>query len=432
MCAVCATPLGATSIAMCILFLRFVLGFDFSVTTTVLVFSGLSIGIIATSRFYLDSFAEWTEVTADLVEVEDAPKVPTFMEHVCADKTARKLLIFLAMNISFMFAEVVYGWVSNSLGLLSDAFHMLFDCIALTVSLYASYMGTWPADRAHSYGFIRYEVLAGFANALFLVFIGCSIALEAFGRIQNPPTIAHIDELIVVSILGLVVNLIGVVFFHEFHTHAGSSEDGCECCVLEGGAQDNMQGVFLHILADTLSSVGVTLAAVAIKYKGWLLADAACSIFISGLIICSVFPLLQKTSATLVQRSALDAESLFASLLSMPSVYGYRDPHTWSMAGKQIVCSVRLLVLATASEQGVLLEATRLCHQAGYRDVAIQVTPRAGPFSAWRAANVTVLELPQTDRNRTAVCCKQCILECMVLSQLTQGCIACFRLRRKN
>ena len=133
MCAVCATPLGATSIAMCILFLRFVLGFDFSVTTTVLVFSGLSIGtacssatmssdcapptgIIATSRFYLDSFAEWTEVTADLVEVEDAPKVPTFMEHVCADKTARKLLIFLAMNISFMFAEVVYGWVSNSLG----------------------------------------------------------------------------------------------------------------------------------------------------------------------------------------------------------------------------------------------------------------------------------------------------------------------------
>ena len=78
---------------------------------------------------------------------------------------------------------------------------MLFDCIALTVSLYASYMGTWPADRAHSYGFIRYEVLAGFANALFLVFIGCSIALEAFGRIQNPPTIAHIDELIVVSIL---------------------------------------------------------------------------------------------------------------------------------------------------------------------------------------------------------------------------------------
>ena len=155
-----------------------------------------------------------------------------------------------------------------------------------------------------------------------------------------------------------------------------------------------------------------------------------------------------------MQRSALDAESLFASLLSMPSVYGYRDPHTWSMAGKQIgamsileyargvlipdsccgsaVCSVRLLVLATASEQGVLLEATRLCHQAGYRDVAIQVTPRAGPFSAWRAANVTVLELPQTDRNRTAVCCKQCILECMVLSQLTQGCIACFRLRRKN
>ena len=76
---------------------------------------------------------------------------------------------------------------------------MLFDCLALTMSLYATYMSKWSPDASHTYGFMRYEVLAGFANSLFLLFIGFSIAIESIVRLAEPQDIQHIDQLIVVS-----------------------------------------------------------------------------------------------------------------------------------------------------------------------------------------------------------------------------------------
>ena len=78
---------------------------------------------------------------------------------------------------------------------------MLFDCLALAMSLYATYMSTWGPDASHTYGFMRYEVLAGFANGLFLLFIGFSIAVESIVRLAEPQNIQHIDQLIVVSSL---------------------------------------------------------------------------------------------------------------------------------------------------------------------------------------------------------------------------------------
>lgn len=79
--------------------------------------------------------------------------------------------MFLSINFGFMLVEMVYGWWTNSLGLVSDAFHMLFDCTGLVLSLFTSYVATWPADFAHTFGYARFETLAGFLNAAFLIFI---------------------------------------------------------------------------------------------------------------------------------------------------------------------------------------------------------------------------------------------------------------------
>ncbi len=78
---------------------------------------------------------------------------------------------------------------------------MLFDCTALCVSLYATFMSTWPPDTHHTFGFVRYELLAGFANGLFLVFIAISILFEAIERVYDPPHIEHTNRLLLISIL---------------------------------------------------------------------------------------------------------------------------------------------------------------------------------------------------------------------------------------
>ena len=124
-----------------------------------------------------------------------------------------------------MFVEFLYGYWSNSLGLISDACHMLFDCITLVIGLMASYLGSthaincnlfskediWINKNRYSYGYGKIKVMSGFINAIFLVYIGVSVLIESFERILHPPHI-HTDQLLIVSVLGLFVNLIGLFF----------------------------------------------------------------------------------------------------------------------------------------------------------------------------------------------------------------------------
>lgn len=97
---------------------------------------------------------------------------------------------------AFTGVEMVYGLWTNSLGLISDGFHMLFDCAALFVGLFASVMSHWKPTRLHSFGFARVEMLSGFVNALFLIVIACFILMEALGRLVDPPHIVT-DRLLV-------------------------------------------------------------------------------------------------------------------------------------------------------------------------------------------------------------------------------------------
>ena len=161
--------------------------------------------------------------------------------------------------------------VNNSLGLVSDAGHMLFDSSALVIGLVASYMAEWPANDRYSLGYKRVEVLSGFVNGVFLVFVGLSVAVESVERFREPPEVGD-NQLMSTSVGGLLVNLIGLVFFHDVghaghshehghdhgHSHGHSHDhDHVHTSSPPHEQNDNMHGVFLHVLADTLGSVGV-------------------------------------------------------------------------------------------------------------------------------------------------------------------------------
>ena len=88
---------------------------------------------------------------------------------------------------------------------------MLFDSSALVIGLIASYMAEWPASQTYSFGYKRVEVLSGYINGVFLVFVGGSVALEAIERIREPPDVGE-DQLMLTSVGGLIVNLIGIRF----------------------------------------------------------------------------------------------------------------------------------------------------------------------------------------------------------------------------
>ncbi|EPY34803.1 solute carrier family 30 (zinc transporter), member 5 [Angomonas deanei] len=201
----------------------------------------------------------------------------------------KKLFLFLLLTLAVMVLEFVYGISSNSLGLVSDSFHMLLDATSIVIGLCTAFASSWDPNKNHPFGFARYEVLSGFLNGVLLVFIAVFVVVESIERILDPPEV-ETTYLLTVSVIGLLVNAIGVVFFHEFHTHAPG-----EC-----SHDHNMQGVYLHIMADLLGSVSVILSSLLIHFFNYVKSDAICSVITAVMIFLSAVPLLKETGKVLL------------------------------------------------------------------------------------------------------------------------------------
>lgn len=463
------------------------------------------------------------------------------IRHILSERKSRKIALFLLINTGYMVVEFVAGFMSNSLGLISDACHMLFDCAALAIGLYASYISRLPANNQFNYGRGRFEVLSGYVNAVFLVLVGALIVLESLERILDPQEIST-NSLLTVSIGGLLVNVVGLIFFHEEHHHAhgGCSQshshshshshahhhdqhshdhsghhhecitvshechekscsdhgdhhehhspnphgcaDSCKdhiggehnhhldhahqhdndhhahqhdhhdhahqqdhhhhhqahnhihddhhhhhhsfeghnvteshgqgagspthahcsdsksCSSLEnhgsqsrklpsGGEEPqkhhrhhmdhNMEGIFLHVLADTMGSVGVVISTLLIKYKGWLVADPACSIFISVLIVASVIPLLRNSAEVLLQRvprmHEKELKEALNDVMKIRGICGMQNLHVWSFTNTDVVGTLNLHISAETDKASTKAQVSQILHDAGVKDLTLQV-----------------------------------------------------------
>ncbi|CAC5389352.1 SLC30A5_7 [Mytilus coruscus] len=302
------------------------------------------------------------------------------LKQIYEESDSRRIFYFLCINLCFTFVELVYGVWTNSLGLISDGFHMLFDCSALVMGLYAAIMSRWKATRIFSYGYDRVEVLSGFINGLFLVVIGIFVFTEGLARLFHPPEI-HTERLFAVSVMGLLVNLIGIVAFRGAHGHShgghGHSHGGGGHGHSHGGHNTNMEGVFLHILADTLGSVGVIISTVLIENFGWNIADPICSLFIATMILLSVLPLLKETSMILLLRSPSEEDSdinrVLQKVLNIEGILAYREPHFWQHTADKIYGTVHIHVVPDASEQKIIAYVTNLFKEININTVTVQV-----------------------------------------------------------
>lgn len=216
---------------------------------------------------------------------------------VLSNQRERKLAIFFFLTMGIMLLEFLYGVAVNSLGLISDSFHMMLDGTSIAIGLYAAHAASWrPDEKTHPLGYARYEVFGGFVNGVLLLFIALYVTVESVQRIIEPPEIEG-PYLLLVSIIGLAINVVGVIFFHDSHGHSHSHSHG-EC---SGSHVDhNMRGVYLHILADLLGSVSVITSSLLIYFFGWWIADPICSALSAILILLSSFPLLEETGKVLL------------------------------------------------------------------------------------------------------------------------------------
>lgn len=166
--------------------------------------------------------------STSLTEIKSQPTsrlLRSYLKTILENPESRKIFYFLMLNMCYMLVQMLYGIWTNSLGLISDAIHMAFDCMAIGVGLFASVMATWPANERFTYGYGRIETLSGFANGVFLILISIFIIFEAIQRLLDPPEM-NTNQLLLVSGLGLGVNLFGMFAMgghHHGHSHGGHS-----------------------------------------------------------------------------------------------------------------------------------------------------------------------------------------------------------------
>jgi len=353
------------------------------------------------------------------------------MKQIWEGRDSRRIFLYLCVNLCFMFVEMVYGIWTNSLGLISDACHMLFDCTALVIGLFAAVIANWEPTQIYSYGYGRVEVLSGFVNGIFLVFIAFYILLESAERLYHPQEI-NTDKLLLVSCLGLVVNLVGVFAFHDLHDHSdhgghshshghshghghGHGHEHKEKKKEKHGHShghghhdehhdhhdehedhhhdhhdqeekkkkkkkannSNLYGVYLHILADTLGSVGVIISSLIIEKWGLTIADPICSFCISIMIVLGVIPLITGSGGTLLQCTPDEfeenQEKCLKKVMAIQGVIGYRNPHFWKQNKDIIIGTIHIQINNEASQQKVLQQITSLFKEKGVKNLTVEI-----------------------------------------------------------
>ncbi len=194
-----------------------------------------------------------------------------------------------------------------------------------------------------------------------------------------------------VSFAGLCVNLFGIFAFQHAHTHAGVPTDDCPSHAhahshtahshphthSPDATNDNMTGVYLHVLADTLGSVGVIISSFLIQQFGWYIADPLCSLAIAVMIFLSVIPLLRHSSGVLLLRTPVNKQARFRALLErvldVEGVVSYRDDHLWQLSGTLMVSTLHVQIENGAYEQLVSAQIGGILKEMKLSNVTVQL-----------------------------------------------------------
>ncbi|KAM6323767.1 calcium/manganese antiporter SLC30A10 [Aegotheles albertisi] len=334
-------------------------------------------------------------------------------------KTCR-LIFMLVLTVGFFVAELVSGYVGNSIALVSDSFNMLSDLISLCVGLSTGRIArrNRRGPRA-TYGYSRAEAVGALSNAVFLTALCFTIFVEAILRLARPERIDDAQLVLIVGTLGLAVNLVGLLVFQDW----GS----CCCCrrppgptpaadppraVPDGapageadGAGDspndqkspeegperrkerksealNIRGVLLHVMGDALGSVVVVVAA-AIFYV-LPLEDAPCNwqcyidpsltIIMVFIILSSAFPLIKETSTILLQMvpKGVNMQLLTDRLAHVPGVSSLHEVHVWELAGGKNIATLHIKCQNSTDYQDAAYKIRKVFHEAGIHSVTIQ------------------------------------------------------------
>lgn len=293
--------------------------------------------------------------------------------HPPADDGVRTaFLVAVGLNAAFIVFEVVFGFRSGSLALLSDAGHNLGDVLGLLLAWGAILLARRAPSTRRTYGLRRSTILAALANAVVLLIAVGAIALEAVQRLQHPAQVAG-PTVTAVAALGILVN-------------------GVSAWLLGRGHREdlNVRAAVQHLVADTAVSFGVVLAGVALVFTGWLWLDPLVSLLVSALIVVSTWRILRESLDLAMDAvpGRIDPVAVRNYLEEVEGVVDVHDLHIWAMSTTEAALTAHLVTdRTTCGDELTLRIAHDLSKRFGIVHPTIQweSTNRAQPCPQGRA-----------------------------------------------
>ena len=245
-----------------------------------------------------------------------------------------KLKLAIGLTAVTLAAELVGGFWTNSLALLSDAAHVFLDLFALLLSLGAIRLAMLPASERHTFGLHRAEVFASFINGLTVLLMGIGIIYEAWQRLAVPEPVRSLPML-VIAVIGLVMNLLAAGALHD-HSHDDL----------------NLRSAFLHVAGDAAASVGVIAGGIIMYFTGWYVVDALISAAIGLLIQAGAWRVLRESVHILLEGTprGLAVGEVAAAIREVPGVRDVHHLNIWTVCSHILSLSVHVDIEDDSSE----------------------------------------------------------------------------------
>ena len=251
--------------------------------------------------------------------------------HQHHDPSSKNIRAAFFLNLVFAIIELIGGWYTNSVAIISDAIHDLGDSLSLGVAWYFQKISKKGRDDDYSYGYKRFTVLGAIFNAVVLTVGTAIILIEAIPRLFDP-VMPNAEGMIYLSVLGIVVNSIAA-----FKLHHGKSM--------------NERVVYLHLLEDILGWTATLIVAITLQFRALPILDPLLSIIISAYILYNVFKNLRLSIIIILQGTPPEVHpsQIHEKLRSFDDILDIHDCHIWTMDGSYHVLSVHIVLKAQKS-----------------------------------------------------------------------------------
>lgn len=258
----------------------------------------------------------------------------------------RAFAIGIALNLGFVGVEAIFGFIANSMALLSDAGHNLSDVLGLVVAWVGGALALKGASPRFTYGLKKASILAALANALFLMIATGAIGAEAIRRLLHPsPTEGAI--VMIVAAVGIVVN-------------------GLTAALFARGRKDdiNVRAAFSHMAADALIALSVMFAGLLILLTHQLWIDPVMSLIVSVVIVWGTFGLFKESVLLSLAGvpKAIDVDEVEFALAEMAGVDAVHDLHIWPLSTTETALTAHIVTAQADYPDSLIERARHLLH----------------------------------------------------------------------